>query len=45
MPYTDRIDYVAAMPCNQGWAMVCEKLAGIEVPRRGRVLPGDRRSS
>jgi NADH-quinone oxidoreductase subunit D len=35
MPYTDRIDYVAAMPCNQGWAMVCEKLAGIEVPRRG----------
>jgi len=23
------------MFCNQGWAMVCEKLAGIEVPRRG----------
>jgi NADH-quinone oxidoreductase subunit D len=35
MPYTDRVDYVAAMSCNQGWAMVCEKLAGIEVPRRG----------
>jgi len=35
MPYTDRVDYVAAMFCNQGWAMVCEKLAGIEVPRRG----------
>ncbi len=35
MPYTDRVDYVAAMPCNQGWAMVCERLAGIEVPRRG----------
>ena len=35
MPYTDRVDYVAAMPCNQGWAMVCEKLAGIEVPKRG----------
>src|SRR2546427_10937434 len=34
MPYTDRVDYVAAMPCNQGWAMVCEKLAGIEVPQR-----------
>jgi NADH-quinone oxidoreductase subunit D len=34
MPYTDRVDYVAAMPCNQGWGMVCEKLAGIEVPRR-----------
>lgn len=35
MPYTDRVDYVAAMFCNQGWAMVCERLAGIEVPRRG----------
>ena len=35
MPYTDRVDYVAAMPCNQGWAMVTERLAGIEVPRRG----------
>jgi len=35
MPYTDRVDYVAAMACNQGWAMVCEKLAGIEVPKRG----------
>jgi len=34
MPYTDRVDYVAAMPCNQGWAMVCEQLAGIEVPKR-----------
>jgi NADH-quinone oxidoreductase subunit D len=34
MPYTDRVDYVAAMSCNQGWAMVCERLAGIEVPRR-----------
>lgn len=35
MPYTDRVDYVSAMQCNQGWAMVCEKIAGIEVPRRG----------
>ena len=35
MPYTDRVDYVAAMFCNQGWGMVCEKLAGIEVPKRG----------
>ena len=35
MPYTDRVDYVSAMQCNQGWAMACEKLAGIEVPRRG----------
>ncbi len=35
MPYTDRVDYVAAMFCNQGWAMAAEKLAGIQVPRRG----------
>ncbi len=34
MPYTDRVDYVSAMHCNQGWAMACEALAGIEVPRR-----------
>jgi NADH-quinone oxidoreductase subunit D len=41
MPYTDRVDYVAAMPCNQGWAMAAEKVGGIEVPKRGeycRVL-------
>jgi NADH-quinone oxidoreductase subunit D len=41
MPYTDRVDYVAAMPCNQGWAMASEKVGGIEVPKRGeycRVL-------
>jgi NADH-quinone oxidoreductase subunit D len=35
MPYTDRVDYVAAMTANQGWAMCAEALAGIEVPRRG----------
>lgn len=41
MPYTDRVDYVSAMQCNQGWGMACERLASIEVPRRGefcRVL-------
>ena len=35
MPYTDRVDYVAAMFCNQGWGMACEELAEIEVPKRG----------
>jgi NADH-quinone oxidoreductase subunit D len=34
LPYTDRVDYVAAMFCNHGWGMAAEKLAGIEVPRR-----------
>lgn len=38
MPYTDRIDYVAAMTANQGYAMAVEKLAGIEVPKRAEYL-------
>jgi NADH-quinone oxidoreductase subunit D len=38
MPYTDRIDYVAAMTANQCWAMAVEKLAGIEVPKRAEYL-------
>lgn len=44
LPYTDRVDYVAAMFCNQGWAMAAEKLAGIQVPKRGeycRVLAAE----
>ncbi len=35
MPYTDRVDYVSAMFTNHGWAMACEKLGGVAVPRRG----------
>lgn len=35
LPYTDRVDYVAAMFCNHGWAMAAERLAGIAVPKRG----------
>ncbi|HYC56871.1 MAG TPA: NADH-quinone oxidoreductase subunit D [Candidatus Binatia bacterium] len=35
MPYTDRVDYVAAMTTNQAWAMAGEALGGIVVPRRG----------
>jgi len=34
MPYTDRIDYLSAMTCNQAWAMAVEKLLELEVPRR-----------
>ncbi len=34
MPFTDRIDYLGAMFTNHGWAMACEKLFGVEVPRR-----------
>src|SRR5512145_3165333 len=35
MPYTDRVDYVAAMFCNQGWGMVSERLGDVVVPKRG----------
>jgi len=35
VPYTDRADYLAAMFTNQAFCMAAEKLAGIEVTRRG----------
>jgi NADH-quinone oxidoreductase subunit D len=38
MPYTDRVDYVAAMFANECWAMACEKLMDIEVPKRAQYL-------
>ena len=38
MPYTDRVDYVAAMFANECWASACEKLMGISVPKRAQYL-------
>ena len=38
MPYTDRIDYVAAMFPNEGYAMAVERLCGIQVPKRAQYL-------
>jgi NADH-quinone oxidoreductase subunit D len=38
MPYTDRVDYLAAMFANEAWAMACEKLMGIAVPPRAQYL-------
>ena len=35
VPYTDRADYLAAMFTNQAFCMAAEKLAGVEVTRRG----------
>jgi NADH-quinone oxidoreductase subunit D len=36
MPYTDRVDYVAAMTANEGYAMAVERLLGVvdQIPRR-----------
>lgn len=36
IPYTDRMDYLAGMNMNLGWALAVEKLLGLEVPERAR---------
>jgi NADH-quinone oxidoreductase subunit D len=38
IPYTDRMDYLAAMNNNLAWALAVEKLARIEVPPRGQYV-------
>ena len=38
LPYTDRMDYVAAMTNNLGYAMAVEKLLGVEIPPRAQYL-------
>ena len=38
MPYTDRVDYLAAMFANEAWATACEKLMEITVPKRAQYL-------
>ncbi len=38
MPYTDRVDYLAAMFANEGYALAVEKLLGLEVPPRAKYL-------
>jgi NADH-quinone oxidoreductase subunit D len=38
MPYTDRIDYLAAMFANEGYALAVEKLLGLQVPPRAQYL-------
>ncbi|NLX54077.1 MAG: NADH-quinone oxidoreductase subunit D [Planctomycetaceae bacterium] len=38
VPYTDRMDYLASMNMNLGWALVVEKLLQLEVPEKGRHL-------
>lgn len=38
VPYTDRMDYLAGMNMNLGWALAVEKLLGHTVPEKGRHL-------
>jgi NADH-quinone oxidoreductase subunit D len=38
IPYTDRMDYLAAMNMNLGWALTVEKLIKYEPPEKGRHL-------
>ncbi len=37
-PYTDRLNYVSSIMNNVGYAMVVEKLCGLEVPERANYL-------
>jgi NADH-quinone oxidoreductase subunit D len=37
-PHTDRLDYVQPLLNNVGYALACEKLAGIEVPQRANEI-------
>ena len=38
IPYFDRLDYVAPMNQEHAFCLAIEKLAGIEVPRRGQLV-------
>ncbi len=38
IPYTDRMDYLAAMNCNHGYALAVEQLMGLQVPERAEYL-------
>jgi NADH-quinone oxidoreductase subunit D len=38
IPYTDRMDYLAAMNMNLGYSMAVEKLCGLQVPEKAQVI-------
>lgn len=38
IPYTDRMDYLAAMNMNLGYSMAVEKLCGMNIPEKAQVI-------
>jgi NADH-quinone oxidoreductase subunit D len=38
IPYTDRMDYLAAMNMNMGYSLAVEKLCGMKLPEKARVI-------
>ncbi|MFO0809428.1 MAG: NADH-quinone oxidoreductase subunit D [Gemmataceae bacterium] len=38
VPYTDRMDYLAAMNMNLGYSLAVEKLCGLKVPEKANVI-------
>jgi NADH-quinone oxidoreductase subunit D len=38
IPYTDRMDYLAAMNNNHGYVITVEKLLGLEIPERAEYI-------
>ncbi len=38
LPYTDRMDYLAAMNMNLGWSLTVEKLLNLDVPEKARHI-------
>src|SRR5438045_4315649 len=38
IPYTDRMDYLAAMNMNLGYSLAVEKLAGLKLPEKAQVI-------
>src|SRR5580765_2106784 len=38
IPYTDRMDYLAAMNMNLGYSLAIEKLAGIRIPEKAQII-------
>src|SRR5438034_7640464 len=38
IPYTDRMDYLAAMNMNLGYSLAVEKLCGMKLPEKANVI-------